>query len=537
MIRVFKYHPKLTIILIVVALGTAAAAVLPVSIMEARNFITAREMLTDGNWLLTTMNGEARYEKPPLPTWLSAISASIFGISTFSMRLPALITVILLGIFTNKITFLKTQNYRLSLLAAVICITSFYVLAIVIEAPWDIYAHTFMLMSIYFGLVFIERKSNNYLPAIALIIFGTAGFMSKGPIPYYALFLPFFVSLLISYGAQLRKTRLLFYFVLIIVAIGVGSLWYIYVRVQDPHTFETIATKETSNWSSYNVRPFYYYWSFFTQSGLWTIPALLSLLYPYIKKRVKHPKFYTFSWLWTILAVVLLSIIPEKKSRYLMPVLIPLALTISNYILYVVDDKKRLSKLERSPLYLHFGIITIVALAIPIAIWYFLGQASDNLILNIILSIISLAIGLFSLLALLRFNMKNSLILSVLFMVMVGSLAPLIFNSYNSEIKASKTAIAALKDSDKLIYGLLPLSPEFIWYYGDKISILEKSGLNEEGNYILTEYRKDSTSDSLAKDYNWKLLETFDFNQNSDTTNSSYKDRLKAGLYFVSKQE
>ena len=29
-----------------------------VNIMEARNFITAREMLHDGHWLLTTLNGE-----------------------------------------------------------------------------------------------------------------------------------------------------------------------------------------------------------------------------------------------------------------------------------------------------------------------------------------------------------------------------------------------------------------------------------------------------------------------------------------------
>lgn len=40
---------------------------IPVSIMEARNFITSREMITENHWLLTTMNGEARYEKPPFP--------------------------------------------------------------------------------------------------------------------------------------------------------------------------------------------------------------------------------------------------------------------------------------------------------------------------------------------------------------------------------------------------------------------------------------------------------------------------------------
>ena len=53
-----------------------------VTIMEARNFITAREMVQDNNWLLTTMNGEPRYQKPPLPTWLSATSGLIFGLNS-----------------------------------------------------------------------------------------------------------------------------------------------------------------------------------------------------------------------------------------------------------------------------------------------------------------------------------------------------------------------------------------------------------------------------------------------------------------------
>ncbi len=47
-----------------------------VNIMEARNFITAREMLQYDNWLHTTMNLLPRYEKPPLPTWLTALAGS-----------------------------------------------------------------------------------------------------------------------------------------------------------------------------------------------------------------------------------------------------------------------------------------------------------------------------------------------------------------------------------------------------------------------------------------------------------------------------
>ena len=59
-------------------------------IMESRNFITAREMLADGNWLIPTMNGELRLEKPPLPTWITAAISSLFKTNNlFVLRTPA----------------------------------------------------------------------------------------------------------------------------------------------------------------------------------------------------------------------------------------------------------------------------------------------------------------------------------------------------------------------------------------------------------------------------------------------------------------
>ena len=48
--------------------------VLQPDIMESRNIITAREMVADGSWLEPTMNAEPRLEKPPLPTWLVAVT-------------------------------------------------------------------------------------------------------------------------------------------------------------------------------------------------------------------------------------------------------------------------------------------------------------------------------------------------------------------------------------------------------------------------------------------------------------------------------
>ena len=128
--KVIDSHPVLSICVIFAVMLLPNLDILEVTIMEARNFITAREMLTDHNWLLTTMNGEARYEKPPLPTWLTAISASVFGMkNVFAMRLPAPLFVILLSVFVFKISNSLTQDKSFAFRNAIILGSSFTTLS------------------------------------------------------------------------------------------------------------------------------------------------------------------------------------------------------------------------------------------------------------------------------------------------------------------------------------------------------------------------------------------------------------------------
>ena len=62
MFKIIEKYPIWTICLLVAIMLMPNINSLGVTIMEARNFITAREMVSDSNWLLTTMNGEARYQ-------------------------------------------------------------------------------------------------------------------------------------------------------------------------------------------------------------------------------------------------------------------------------------------------------------------------------------------------------------------------------------------------------------------------------------------------------------------------------------------
>ena len=376
MMQWFTNNPIKTIFLAGIFIFLLHLHVLPVTIMEARNFITAREMVVDGNWFLTTMNGLPRYQKPPLPTWLTAISGQLMGISNlYALRLPTALMAIFTGLMVFKFSLKLTIDRKQSLVNGLILVTSFYIIAITNEAPWDIYAHGFMLTAIYFFYAVLREDKNKWRNTYLAALFTGLSCLSKGPVSLYALFLPFLLAYGFAFGYKNFKARRFAISVYILVAIVISISWYWYVRMADPDAFLAIAQKETGNWSSYNVRPFYYYWSFFLQSGVWAIPALIGLLYPLFRKKVIHPKTYLFTFLWTSLSVILLSAIPEKKTRYLSPVLIPLAMNTGVYLMYLIRNFSDIkSAIEKTPVYVHFGVIILIGFAFPVAGFFFISK-------------------------------------------------------------------------------------------------------------------------------------------------------------------
>ncbi len=511
-----------------------------VTIMEARNFISAREMLTDGNWLLTTMNGEARYEKPPLPTWLTAISASAFGInSVWAMRFPAVLAVMLLGIMVCMLSRKFKLTTKHALINALISVTSLYVGLILFEAPWDVYTHAFMLTAIYFICINLrgERaKISNWLLAGTFI---AASVLSKGPVSLYVLFLPFLISYAAIYRKETGGKKWVWLLGTLFLGIALGTSWYLYVRFTDPTTFTAITEKETGNWTSYNVRPFYYYWSFFVQSGLWTIPAFISLLYPYLKKRVSNPKVYKFTILWVLLSIILLSLIPEKKSRYLMPVLIPLALNSGFYIEYLIRRFKDLKdKRETVPVYFNFGLIGFVFLLAGIVI-LFTTVFVDKTWYSYVFLILTSLTGAFTLYKLYKKEISDvftGLIVGTVFSVL--SLSSIV---QNIQAQADYVGFENFNDYPEYpIYGFNNAPPEIVWERGKKLPQLYKDSVTtipaEDKFYILEfdEGANPSIQESFPG-YSSQFLFTLDINTAQIGTRN-YKPRKVASVHFLEKK-
>lgn len=78
-------HPILFLTLVCLGVFFVNLDAIFVNIMEARNFITAREMIQYGHWLLTTINGEPRYQ-----TALAYLAYGLFGFDLWAQKLVGL---------------------------------------------------------------------------------------------------------------------------------------------------------------------------------------------------------------------------------------------------------------------------------------------------------------------------------------------------------------------------------------------------------------------------------------------------------------
>lgn len=541
--QALKNNPVLIIFIACLAIFFVNLNAISINIMEARNFITAREMLVDGNWLLTTMNGLPRYEKPPLPTWLTAFSAAIFGLkSVFALRLPAAIISTILVFFSYKLAVKFTQNKNYALISSLVLITSFYIVFAGRNGQWDIFTHGFMMVSIYQLYMFFTSEEKKYRYILVAAIFFGISFMSKGPVSLYALLLPFLISYGIVFKYKNLKSRIAPIMLFIILSFILSAWWYAYTYYFDSQIVTEITQKETSNWSGYNVRPFYYYWSFFTQSGVWAIPAFVGLLYPYLKNKVFHKKAYTFTLLWTLISVVLLSIIPEKKSRYLLPVLIPLALNTGFYIEYLFRKFSEITdKRETFPVYFNFGLIASIGLIFPIAGYFFLKEnLAGNWFWFVLLSIALFVIGLFMFRFLFQKKITKVFYLTIAFIASIicfgMPIAKLL--TINPDYKGL-SQLNTWQEKTKLeVYEFSGFTPEMVWDYGKPLKMLQKKGkflIPTENQFgVLVSQEQIKKFKNKFKNYSIELITRYDMNPNG-IESSSHRPRLWRDLFLVKK--
>lgn len=507
--------------------------------MEARNFVTAREMVDDGNWIFTTMNGEPRYQKPPLPTWFSAGMAEIFGTqSVWALRFPAALSCVILILFFYKFIRKETENKDLSVISTFVLATTYLVLFVGKRATWDIYCYSFMLVGVYFFYLTFKSNKQQFLNFTLAGLFFGFSILSKGPTGFYVIAAPFFLAYWIIYGFP--KIKWGGWIWMAVLTAFIGFSWYGYIYLFDKQTLLQTLEVESNARTNREVKPFTRYFSFPIQMGVWAVLALVSLIFPYIKKKINFPKAYMFFFWWTIICFVLLSLIPSKKERYLFPLMIPLAATTGFYVYYLIQNTDW-KKWEKSIVKFAFGLTGLIGIAVPVTLFVFLKIEFN--FFSIVFSLASFVIGIYVLIQVFKnFNIQNAFYGTVAFVASAMLLGiPVIDRLFydNPDYKSLLTQKEMIENSRLKLYGLDAYSPEIWFKYGETIPEIypdKPETYPKENEFFLITINNGAGELNKLQElgYEIKSIGQFDDNEQKAGT-KNHVDRKKMILYKLTR--
>ncbi|MBC6697911.1 glycosyltransferase family 39 protein [Hymenobacter puniceus] len=356
-----------------------------VNLMEARNFVAAREMAAGGSWIIPTMNGALRLAKPPLPTWAVAGVIKLTGqpANPALLRLPAAVMSTLLVFFfwglmrelTRHLPGESEAPGRTAWLGALVLASSLLMITVGREGHWDIFANSLLVGTLWaLARAWNAVKGSGWWFALSGLLLGGA-ILSKGPVTPYAMLLPF----LVSFGVPrlnpargpltlARKRGLL---LLAVLGLVVGLSWPAYLTIQDtvaPAAL-AIARLEATSWVDRHSRPFWNYLNFPVFAGIWAPVAVAVLAVPFARPRASRYVPYGTVLAWLLLSLLLLSLVPEKKERYMLPLMPPLAMLVAGLLRHFETLLRQQPTLQPEARLLRIwaGLLTLLFATVPVA--------------------------------------------------------------------------------------------------------------------------------------------------------------------------
>jgi 4-amino-4-deoxy-L-arabinose transferase-like glycosyltransferase len=473
------------------------------SLMEARNFVTAREMVRDGNWIITTMNGNYRFEKPPLPTWITAFFMKMFNTTSneYILRLPIAILSMILIFLIYFFVKTSTRNNKLALVSGFVSVTTFMLIKLGNENTWDMFAYIFMFGCISF--IFRGLKEGRIGDFVVAGIFMGASLLSKGPVPLYGMLLPFLGAYLVTYNSEILKGSWKKVFITLVIGGIIAVSWPLAALVSQKELFLSIINKEVDTWTTKHTESIFFYLDYIVYIGVWLVFVVASFYKTWAEKKSEDRKFFSFLFLWNLLTLVLLSLIKMKKKRYGAPLYIISPMMASHLINYYLNkDWSEILKKEKIMLKFHFFLMIIISLGIPILFHFkgyrenLIGKEYFYLVVIVFWSFLYCFIEVF----LKRGSIKKGIYLTGIFILAVNILTVYFFERPLSEGKKSKYEyLSSLRNKtnlDEVIYTIKNDEITNVWNIGTKISRVDSiKNLPEE--FLLLEEMQESEIDKF----------------------------------------
>ncbi len=432
---------------------------LPSDIMECRNLVTAREMVSDGHWLVPTMNGELRLEKPLLPTWIAAVVEAVRPHDIGAQRAVAGIMAMIWTFFVYAIAVYTTKKRSYARTVVIIFVTCYNIVLMGRTATWDIFCHAFMMGGIYFliRMLYDESGKRIWLWGVLSGLLMGLSFQSKGPVSFYALLLPFVIALLFMQERRKVERGRWKPLLLVVFLVLLSSWWYVILLLLYREEAQTVFNKEASAWSGHNVRPWYYYWRFFAETGVWALLTLVSLAVPLWRKIVSMHRHYLWSVIWMVATVILLSLMPEKKMRYLLPVMASCAFVVAHLIDYYEGHRQATAPTDKVAWWIfrvNGYVIALTALAASIAVYVVVyGRGMTDLGTAVFVSMLILAVAVWMFLSVRRQHARHFVYaVGTLFLIAECFLLQPVGNSFGNNTRQRVRELANMEEVSSLSF-------------------------------------------------------------------------------------
>ena len=304
---------------------------------EARYAEIARIMVETNNWILLQIDYNIPFwAKPPLSTWLTAISIKLFGLYEFYIRLPYLITTIIIVLFISRYDKIENKIFFLTPLILLL-MPEFYLHAGVVSTDTILNFSIILVMLSFWEAV--GKKSGlkwwyGFFIGIGL------GLLSKGPIILILTLPPIFIWLLV-YKEELKKLKKIPILSGLSLTFLISVPWYYFTELKSPGFIDYFVYGEhfrrffDSGWKGdlygfAKQQPYGIIWLFSTMAIFpWSL-LIITRIRKIIKEAYKN-RWVCFLVCWMLFTPVFFTFSSSLIHTYTLPIAVPAALLITHF--------------------------------------------------------------------------------------------------------------------------------------------------------------------------------------------------------------
>jgi len=265
---------------------------------EARNAVSALEMLRNNNYIVRYFNGEPDYwdVKPPFLIWMQVLSLKILGMNELAVRIPSAIAALLSVVFLIVYFHRSGHNRYAGYLASLILVTSQGYIERHMARTGDhdalLVLFTTMIIFLYFEFLKAREPDNRILSVITVLF--TMGVLTKSIA--VLMVLPGMFLMTIMYKSQKKLFLNRWFYICLLFFILICGSYYVLRETMQPGYLKTVWAEE--------LFPRY------LNSG----QGFLRASFSYYIKNLFHDRFSY--WIFFLFLAIIINVTVKKSKEY-----------------------------------------------------------------------------------------------------------------------------------------------------------------------------------------------------------------------------